>query len=696
MRGVARPSSNGIRKARSSADVHEGEEADNAAYDDNGDLFQAAGHPLREARTPAGNEDDAAVEQAINEVLSTDCERSVMALKHVEQEIQAVAPALVRHADQLAIVFGKQLHRAFTAEQSAANDRLKKHLLVTGTSIFDNTRLWDDPKARSAEDQGKTLGSFISRPALVSLLTELLQRLIETSGATDEETQTYGRYLNIIVLRSFSSCNLNVLFGACLTMLTEATEDMTELHGAILKKRSKFAELITKCLWKITRKLPASLQEDLLEPQQLLVDVEMFLQATPPNEWKRRAAEDVPLGEMPLRTIRVILTHLGSIYGEESLGMLDGLPDPEQSHVYTYLLKIFDRGGQASSGSAGAEEVDFSPIRPSSGRVQSSGGASDMAGSSRSQVSKRQAAASSQPNSPALNSTSSPFVTGTRSSASSYMDAGHANGGREEEGDPDAEVIAEVKAIFERISSKSEARAAIRDLYHFQRKHPDKDAYVQSSLEKTGPIFQKFIKRALANHAAEDEDNSLVSTPQARTLSMISGYGQSEVGTPGSVSARSSYAGPDATQTPQPSQSQSQAQQPQPGQMSQRTSFRSSIGAESANNAPASPGSQRNSVTDDRLAQLRAKFSRTPSNTSTGAGAGVASSVENSPKMAPMSPSIHAQQPRSAAGSGAATNRSIPRPVSRIPGAAGNANQAASSAALRAKLAALRAAGDAA
>lgn len=647
-RGIPRPSTNGA-SARSSASIHEDEEE-----------LEAAPPSSYDAKTSASNEDDVAVEQAINEILSSDCDRSVMALKHVEQEIQAVAPALIRHADQLAIVFGKQLHRAFTSEQSAPGDRLKKHLLVTGTSIFDNTRLWDDPKSRSAEDQGKTLGSFVSRPALVSLLTELLQRLIETSGATDEETQTYGRYLNIIVLRSFSSCNLNVLFGACLTMLTEATEDMDQLQDAMLKKRSKFAELITKCLWKITRKLPTSLQEELLEPQQLLVDVENFLQATPPKEWKRRASEDVPLGEMPLRTIKVILTHLGSIYGEEALGMLDGLQDPEQSHVYAYLLRIIDRGQGSGL------DVDEDEISTAGGGEGARSGGSEHTGSSLSHVSRRSAA--SPPMSPSklhIGAPQSPFVS-ARAQSSAVMSpsmVSSPSGDSISAGGAESGVNAELRAIFDRIASKSESRAAIKDLYLFQRRYPHKEASIQRSLEKTGPIFQKFIKRALANHAAEDEDNSLVSTPQARTLSMISGHGgPSEVGSPGSLSARSSMAFSAAPEAQQQ------------GQTGQRTSFRSSIGGgDGGTTAPNSPSSQRSSVTDDRLAQLRAKFSRTPSSSSTG--------PVDSSSAAPMSPPPPSHS---------SANRTIPRPVSRIPGASNSSASSQASAATRSKLMALR------
>ena len=63
----------------------------------------------------------------------------------------------------------------------------------------------------------------------------------------------------------------------------------------------------------------------------------------------------------------------------------------------------------------------------------------------------------------------------------------------------------ELRAIFDAISQKDKSRAAIRELYEFQKRYPGMHASIERSLQNTGPIFQRYIKRALANHAAEDE-----------------------------------------------------------------------------------------------------------------------------------------------------------------------------------------------
>jgi len=52
--------------------------------------------------------------------------------------------------------------------------------------------------------------------------------------------------------------------------------------------------------------------------------------ATPPQEWKRRVAANVPLGEMPLRTVKTILHELVTVRGAETLNHLTRIPDADK------------------------------------------------------------------------------------------------------------------------------------------------------------------------------------------------------------------------------------------------------------------------------------------------------------------------------------------------------------------------------
>ena len=75
-------------------------------------------------------------------------------------------------------------------------------------------------------------------------------------------------------------------------------------------KESKVAELVLKCVWKLARNIPQDLSESMLDPVELFPAIEHFLQSVPPNEWRARATNKVPCGDMPLRTIKVIIQHI--------------------------------------------------------------------------------------------------------------------------------------------------------------------------------------------------------------------------------------------------------------------------------------------------------------------------------------------------------------------------------------------------
>lgn len=47
-----------------------------------------------------------------------------------------------------------------------------------------------------------------------------------------------------------------------------------------------------------------------MDPVILLRIIEEFLQYMPPAEWRRRAQGNIPMGDMPLRTVKVILQHI--------------------------------------------------------------------------------------------------------------------------------------------------------------------------------------------------------------------------------------------------------------------------------------------------------------------------------------------------------------------------------------------------
>ena len=73
------------------------------------------------------------------------------------------------------------------------------------------------------------------------------------------------------------------------------------------------------------------------------------------------------------------------------------------------------------------------------------------------------------------------------------------------EPDPDAKLT----EIIGHISSETTGamhKEGITELHHFLKAYPQKKAKVDKMLDATGPQFRKYLARALASRAAEDED----------------------------------------------------------------------------------------------------------------------------------------------------------------------------------------------
>lgn len=108
------------------------------------------------------------------------------------------------------------------------------------------------------------------------------------------------------MLSNTERCVVSALFALLLQIVkpfpTNGTSDDS--------KESKVAELVLKCVWKLVRNIPQDLAEQKLDAVELFPALEHFLQSVPPNEWRARATNKVPCGDMPLRTVKVIIQHV--------------------------------------------------------------------------------------------------------------------------------------------------------------------------------------------------------------------------------------------------------------------------------------------------------------------------------------------------------------------------------------------------
>lgn len=69
-------------------------------------------------------------------------------------------------------------------------------------------------------------------------------------------------------------------------------------------------------------------------------DIDQFLETTPPAEWRRRATDNIPLADMPLRTVKTVLQQIVSVCGVSVFDKLYEIDSAENSYVYQYVFRL--------------------------------------------------------------------------------------------------------------------------------------------------------------------------------------------------------------------------------------------------------------------------------------------------------------------------------------------------------------------
>ncbi|KAG6832388.1 hypothetical protein H0H92_002656 [Tricholoma furcatifolium] len=423
---------------------------------------------------------------AISSILSSDPTRSVDALKKI-QKILSVGPEvgpefplyreLADHAEGLIETITLQMAHVFERPEDLVPDdnfRLAKHLIQTLNNFCDHT----------------LLAESLTVDILTSLLEELTLRLLETDDSHLKKVKDLSRFINMIILRLFATGRRMSIFRALFALLLQIVKPFPSNATMPDSKEAKVAELVLKCVWKLARNIPQDLSELKLDPVELFPTIEHFLQSVPPNEWRARATNKVPCGDMPLRTIKVIIQHVVAHYGDDVYDLLSAaFDDPSATIVYPYVYRILNSSSRpnAESRLLGSTEQDTRPVSQASSRPISP---QETTSSANSVAHRRSPSHRTSPSSSSTNGNPvfSPVV---------------------EEPDPEAQLL----AIIGHISSETTGalhKEGITELHHFLKQYPHKKPRVDKLLESTGTAFRKYITRALASRAADDVERDAV------------------------------------------------------------------------------------------------------------------------------------------------------------------------------------------
>lgn len=185
------------------------------------------------------------------------------------------------------------------------------------------------------------------------------------------------------------------------------------------------------------------------------------------------------------------MTELSAFYGEDVYDFLaTSFDDPSATIVYPYVYRILNTSrvnAENNERMANGTQKHRSDAGPSVSRPTTP------------QARSSTASLEQQPLSPTRRTT--------------YSDRSSVNEGGMlpppvDEPDPDDQLL----TIINHISSETTGamhKEGVTELHHFLKAYPHKKPRVDRMLENTGPAFRKYIARALASRAAEDEERTV-------------------------------------------------------------------------------------------------------------------------------------------------------------------------------------------
>ena len=445
----------------------------------NAEIRQSAAKPTEAAvrpnrLIPTETIADEDVNVMLTHAVSLEVGMSIDGIKKLEKLLLAAPDQASQRINDIVAAATLQLRVAFTA-WDVRDPQLApacKHIVGLLVQLFSSSRY---PKQ-------------ISPHYLEQCVQEVLVRLLDGKLSHMDPSNSLNRALNIVMVRVIENCDANATFRILLTTLQHSACACSSLSGAELQHQAKHTELVMKCIWKIVKTLPKAIEDGSdIRVQDVMTDLHGFLELSPPSFWKRRVADKViPQADMPLRTVKTVLSVLVNAMGSRVFESASHLPG--DSHVRAYLEQMV--AGLASKGSRGASTSNTSS---ESGRMdpQTNGKTPSTATHGGMATSY-----SSNPATPTTTRQTLATAGGTPRRQTSVPTMS------ELQQRFAASVLAEAEGIFGRIHNKEETKQGIRDLHDFiENSQQDVTDLVEYYISSLTSYFQGYVRRGLTHVA---------------------------------------------------------------------------------------------------------------------------------------------------------------------------------------------------
>ncbi|XP_032379161.1 cytoskeleton-associated protein 5 isoform X1 [Etheostoma spectabile] len=259
----------------------------------------------------------------ISQVASGDINNSIQALAQIDEVLRQEDKAEVMsgHIDQFLIATFMQLRLIYSTHM--ADDRLDKRDIIKLYSCIIGNML----SLFAMESLARQASMVVLKDLMHGLITLMLDARVEDI----EDGQQVIRSVNLLVTRVLEKSDQTNILSTLLVLLQESL---------VTTAPTMSSELIMKCLWRMIRFLPETINSINLD--RILLDVHNFMKVCPKEKLKQLK------GDVPHRTLKTLLHTLCKLKGAEILDHLSMIENRNESELEAHLRRVVKHSGNLS------------------------------------------------------------------------------------------------------------------------------------------------------------------------------------------------------------------------------------------------------------------------------------------------------------------------------------------------------------
>ncbi|KAH0620748.1 hypothetical protein JD844_021478 [Phrynosoma platyrhinos] len=283
------------------------------------DIFEPVLIPEPKIRAVSPHFDDmhsntaSTINFVISQVASGDINASIQALAQIDEVLRQEdkAEAMSGHIDQFLIATFMQLRLIYNTHM--ADEKLDKDEIVKLYSCIIGNMI-------SIENLAREASAGVLKDLMHGLITLMLDSRVEDL----EEGQQVIRSVNLLVVKVLEKSDQTNILSALLVLLQDSL--------LATASSPKFSELVMKCLWRMVRLLPETINTINLD--RIMLDIHIFMKVFPKEKLKQCKSE------FPIRTLKTLIHTLCKLKGPKILDHLTMIDNKNESELEAHLCRV--------------------------------------------------------------------------------------------------------------------------------------------------------------------------------------------------------------------------------------------------------------------------------------------------------------------------------------------------------------------